>query len=374
MEFRPTGDVRELADLVRELCLARGGEDTLAELDVRFGPGTESAGTHRANSRLNEQLWSGLVDAGVPLALSPVAAGGDGLGVTAAAYVFYELGRALAPVPLDSAVAAARALAAAGDAENARAVAGGELIAAVPDSPTGFEAGTDERAMGSDVILHSVPWAPAADLLCEPVAGGVRVYRLSVDGVNVERLVPVDFSCAGRVTISAEAASAADRFTVSAEAAEFEALRRRVHLAAHQWGVLDAALERTARYASERNQFGRPIGTFQGVSGRLADGLIDVDAVRLSTLRAADELDNCRGVPGPAAHTAVATAHFWASEAAHRVAHTAVHIHGGTGLDRSEPLHRYFLAAKAGEFRLGGATAQLADLGRTLALHGDPWA
>ena len=374
MEFRPTSDVRELADLVRDLCAARGGEDTLAELDARFGPGAESAGAQRANSRLNEELWFGLVDAGVPLALGPEAAGGDGLGVTAAAYVFYELGRALAPVPLDSAVDAAHALAAAGNSALARSVATGELIAAVPDIPTGVEAGHDGEDAGSDVILHSVPWAPAADLLCDSVPGGLRVYRLPAGGVSVERLVPVDFSCAGRVTISAEAASAAERFSVSAEAAEFEALRRRVHLAAHQWGVLDSALERTARYASERNQFGRPIGTFQGVAGRLADGLVDVDAVRLSTLRAADELDKCGGAPGPAAQAAVATAHFWASEAAHRVAHTAVHIHGGTGLDRSEPLHRYFLAAKTGELRLGGATAQLADLGRTLVEHGDPWA
>ena len=374
MEFRPTGDLRELADLVRELCAARGGEETLAELDERFGPGTESAGTERTNSRLNERLWSGLVDAGVPLALGPEAAGGDGLGVTAAAYVFHELGRALAPVPLDSAVASAHVLAAAGDTESARSVASGELIAALPDIPTGVEGGMGEADAGSDAILHSVPWAPAADLLCEPVPGGVRVYRLPVDGVRVERLVPVDFSCAGRVTMSRAAEMAAHRRDVSAESAEFEVLRRRVHLAAYQWGVLDAALERTARYASERNQFGRPIGTFQGVSGRLADGLIDVDAVRLSTLRAADELDTCRGAPGAAARAAVAAAHFWASEAAHRVAHTAVHVHGGTGLDRSEPLHRYFLAAKAGEFRLGGATAQLADLGRTLAEHGDPWA
>ena len=374
MEFQPMGDVRELADLVRDLCAARGREDTLAELDARFGPGAESAGAKRANTRLNEELWSGLVDAGVPLALGPAAAGGEGLGATAAAYVFYELGRALAPVPMDSAVTAAHALAAAGDTESARAVAGGELIAAVPDIPTGVEAGHGEGDPGSDVILHSVPWAPAADLLCDSVPDGLRVYRLPSGGVQVERLVPVDFSCAGRVTISAEAAAAAERLDVSGEAAELESLRRRVHLAAYQWGVLDAALERTARYASERNQFGRPIGTFQGVSGRLADGLIDVDAVRLSTLRAADELDKCGGVPGPAARAAVAAAHFWASEAAHRVAHSAVHVHGGTGLDRSEPLHRYFLAAKTGEFRLGGATAQLADLGRTLALHGDPWA
>ena len=43
------------------------------------------------------------------------------------------------------------------------------------------------------------------------------------------------------------------------------------------------------------------------------------------------------------------------------------------GLDRSEPAHRYFLAAKANEFRLGGATRQLLDLGNVLATEGDPW-
>ena len=53
--------------------------------------------------------------------------------------------------------------------------------------------------------------------------------------------------------------------------------------------------------------------------------------------------------------------------------HTAVHIHGGVGLDVEYPLHRYFLAAKAGEFRLGGATRQLIALGEVLAEHGDPW-
>src|SRR5699024_554324 len=136
---------------------------------------------------------------------------------------------------------------------------------------------------------------------------------------------------------------------------------------------VEAALERTAAYATTRHQFGRPIGSFQAVSARLADGMIDVDAVRLSALRAAYELDACSGQPGPAADAAVAAAHFWACDAGHRLAHTAVHVHGGVGLDRSEPLHRYFLAAKAGEFRLGGATRQLLDLGEVLAGPGDPW-
>ena len=69
----------------------------------------------------------------------------------------------------------------------------------------------------------------------------------------------------------------------------------------------------------------------------------------------------------PGSDTAVAVAKFWAAEAGHRVAHTAVHVHGGMGIDVTYPVHRYFVAAKRYEFALGGATAQLLRIGGTLA-------
>ena len=65
--------------------------------------------------------------------------------------------------------------------------------------------------------------------------------------------------------------------------------------------------------------------------------------------------------------TEVATAKFWAADAGHRVAHTAVHVHGGVGIDLDYPLHRYFTAAKQNEFALGGATTQLRRIGAVLA-------
>jgi len=70
------------------------------------------------------------------------------------------------------------------------------------------------------------------------------------------------------------------------------------------------------------------------------------------------------GLPGG---TEVATAKFWAADAGHRVAHTAVHVHGGVGIDMDYPLHRYFTAAKRAEFALGGATTQLRRIGAALA-------
>jgi alkylation response protein AidB-like acyl-CoA dehydrogenase len=63
----------------------------------------------------------------------------------------------------------------------------------------------------------------------------------------------------------------------------------------------------------------------------------------------------------------VAVAKIWAAEAGQRVVHTAQHIHGGIGVDREYPLHRYFLYAKQLELTLGGSTQQLRRLGRMLA-------
>jgi len=129
-----------------------------------------------------------------------------------------------------------------------------------------------------------------------------------------------------------------------------------------QVGVLERALELTASYASTRKQFEREIGSFQAVSARVADAYIDIEGARLTLWQAAWRIAS--GLPADAE---IATAKFWAADAGHRVAHTAVHIHGGTGIDMDHPMHRYFIAAKANEFALGNATVELRALGALLA-------
>ena len=71
-----------------------------------------------------------------------------------------------------------------------------------------------------------------------------------------------------------------------------------------------------------------------------------------------------RGLPAAAE---VAVAKFWAADGGQRVVHAAQHLHGGVGVDRDYPLHRYFLLAKRLELTLGGTTPQLLTLGRILA-------
>ena len=119
----------------------------------------------------------------------------------------------------------------------------------------------------------------------------------------------------------------------------------------------------TAEYTKTREQFDRPIATFQAVGQRAADAYIDTEAVRLTAL-AGGVAPRGRACPATAE---VAIAKFWAAEGGQRVVHAAQHLHGGIGVDRDYPLHRYFLWAKQLELTLGGATPQLLKLGAILA-------
>lgn len=138
-------------------------------------------------------------------------------------------------------------------------------------------------------------------------------------------------------------------------------LRARVGLAALQTGNASAALRLTADYATQREQFGRPIATFQAVSQRLADAYTDVEAMRLSTLQAAWAIEARR--PPAEVERSVAIAKYWAADGGHRVLSTAQHVHGGIGIDLDHGLHRHFRLGKYVEFTLGSAGDQLRALG-----------
>jgi len=143
-----------------------------------------------------------------------------------------------------------------------------------------------------------------------------------------------------------------------AVAAAAWSLRCEVGICAVLFGLSREALIMTARYTSGREQFGRPIATFQAVSQRAADGWIQLNAMELTLIQAAWRVQ--RGMP---ADREVAIARVQAAEGSHRILATAQHLHGGHGFDRDYPLHRYFLTAKTWELVGGGASAQLSRLG-----------
>jgi acyl-CoA dehydrogenase len=127
-------------------------------------------------------------------------------------------------------------------------------------------------------------------------------------------------------------------------------------------GVCATALSLTGEYTKTRVQFDKPIATFQAVGQRAADAYVDTEAIRLTAWQAASRL--AAGLP---ASSEVAVAKFWAAEGGQRVVHAAAHLHGGVGVDRDYPLHRYFLLTRQIELTLGGANESLRRLGRTLA-------
>jgi 3-oxocholest-4-en-26-oyl-CoA dehydrogenase beta subunit len=339
----------------------------------------ELAGLTRKILAERDAPWADLAAAGVLAAGLPETLGGAGLGLLEQCSVLIEIGRAASDVSyLTSIVLGARALAEFGSAEQQRrwAVPAGRgavvLTAALaeedgddPRVPSTAARRSDGRWVLSGVKT-AVPAAPSADLFLVPAAvpDGTAVFLVSPsdDGVGVEPQRLTDFAEAGRVVLDGVVLDE-DRVLGGAEAAGWLVSRATVGLCAVQSGVIDRALELTAEHARSRVQFGRPIGSFQAVTQRLADAYIDTEAVRLTMWQAAWLLAS----GGAAASAAVATAKFWAAEAGHRVAHTAVHVHGGLGIDTSYPVHRYFVAATHHEFALGGATAQLRRIGAALA-------
>jgi alkylation response protein AidB-like acyl-CoA dehydrogenase len=147
-----------------------------------------------------------------------------------------------------------------------------------------------------------------------------------------------------------------------AEAVAWLTNRATVAHCALQLGVSDKALHMTADYSKTREQFDRPIGSFQAVHTRAADAFIDVEAMRLTTWLAAWRL----GEELPATEE-VAVAKYWAAEGGQFVGYAAQHLHGGIGIDVDYPLHRYYLWAKQNELVFGSAAVQIARLGAQMA-------
>ena len=326
------------------------------------------------DQRFDKDLWRKLIDADILSTAAPESLGGGGFGVLEQTAILTALGRQLAAVPyLESVVLAAGALARFGSADlqqqwAAPAVAGEKIVTVALDGELGqgpvqaTASGDGFRLTGARTL---VPFAPIADAFLLPAEtdSGTKVFLVAATdpGVSVTPLLTTGKNSSAELDLSGVEVGA-DRVVGDAEALSWLAIHKTLGYSAFQLGVLERALELTAEYARTREQFDRPIGSFQAVSARLADDYIDIKGLRLALVQAAWRLSE--DLP---ADVEVATAAFWAAEAGHRVAHTTVHVHGGVGIDMDHPVHRYFITAKEVEFTLGGATAQLRLIGRDLA-------
>ncbi|MFJ9174539.1 acyl-CoA dehydrogenase family protein [Streptomyces sp. NPDC102360] len=317
-------------------------------------------------------LWKNLAETmGLAGLLVPEDKGGQGASHREAAVVLEELGRAVAPVPyLTSAVIATEALLACEGDEAATvlaALASGRSIGVltVPLSATAGQDFRDVRDEGGALTgrVTGVADAAAADVFLVPTVSGLFAVDAVAEGVTVEPQTSLDRT---RPLAAVTFAGAAGRkLTGSAATAVRRALRSGAGLlVSEQLGLADWLLTETVRYTKERNQFNRPVGSFQALKHRLAQLWLETVNTRAAARNAADAL----AAGSEDADIAVAVAQAYAAPVAVHAAEEALQLHGGIGMTWEHPIHLYLKRAKADSIALGTAgrhreeLAELVDL------------
>ena len=365
MDFSLSEEQEAIRDLARQILGDRVTHERLLELE-------------RSGDWFDTELWGELARANLTALVVPETQGGGGFGMEELCCVLEEQGRRTAPVPLlATAVMGSLPIAAFGTAEQQerflKPVAEDEavLTAALVEY-----ASTDPSAPRTSAKRAGDGWRIDGEKYCVPAAQlartvlvpartpeGLAVFLVDpqASGVTLERQVATHREPQSRMTLEGVAAELLGAPGQGEEIVRFIEDRVSLALAATQVGVAEGAVRDTAVYISERKQFEKPIGTFQGVVLRAADAWIDVEALRSMVWQA-----SWRVAAGLPAHAEIAAAKWWAATAGQRVVHTAQHLHGGIGSDVEYPIHRYFLWAKQNELLLGGANESLAKLGAHL--------
>ena len=367
MDFSFSDEEQAVIELARKILSDGATPKALRALELSGGVRSDRA------------LWKRLAEAGLVGAAIPEASGGGGLGFLALAGILEEVGRSVAPVPLlETAVLGALPIAQFGSAAQKerwlpRAARGEVVLTAGLIEPHREPAnpGTRADAKGAGFSLTgeklAVPACEIADAVLVPAAlpsGAVGVFlvEMRAAGVSQTPLTTTSRTPESELVLRGADAELLGTVEQGAEIVAWIQLRATAALCAMAAGVTQEALRLTAEYTKTRKQFDQPIATFQAVAQRAADAFIDTEAVRLTALQAAWRID--RGLPADAA---VATAKIWAAQGGSRVTRAAQHLHGGVGVDREYPLHRYYTTARQLELTLGGATSQLRALGKLIA-------
>jgi len=321
MDFDLSADQKDIKAVARDLLAARAPWAKLREAAER--------------ERYDEALWAELVELGWPGIAISEQHGGQGLGAVELAVLLEELGYACAATPLLSTAAAAAAIQAGGTEEQRvrwlPGLAGGELTAGI---------GTRELAADA--------------------AGAAVVVLLDGDDaqlVESPRAEPVTMIDPTRrfATVSGEGAP------LGAGAAD----RVRAALAAEVVGVCQRALDMTLDYVKQRKQFGVPVGSFQAVSHRCAQMLLDTESARSTAYYAAWAADaDPERLPEAAALAAAA-----AADAGRDVTASAIQAHGGIGFTWEADVHWLYKRAQLDAALLGGAARHRAALTRLAALR-----
>jgi alkylation response protein AidB-like acyl-CoA dehydrogenase len=333
VDFDFSAEENDLRDAARAM-LERYGSRTA----VRHIVGDPSvASADRPDDLIFDRaLWSHLAAQGWLGIELPPEVGGTGLGTVESCILAEEVGRAMAAVPFLPTVLAATALHRAGETEASAHLVDGSHIGCVA-----FE---NQLAVA----------APIADVVIR--ARGDRLEVVDVGAVRCEpamdRTRPVgwiDADAPGRTLGGADAvADLIDRAAVGT--------------AAQLLGGAVAMLELATEYAKTREQFGRPIGSFQAVKHHCADMVVDVECMRSVLWWAAWSVQQGE----PDASVAASSAKAWCADAGVRVIETALQVFGGIGFTWDHDAHLYLKRAQLDALTFGGARVHRDRLARLL--------
>ncbi|BBZ43097.1 acyl-CoA dehydrogenase family protein [Mycobacterium parmense] len=312
-------------------------------------------------------LWKTVVDLGWTELASPD--GGD-YGPVELAVVLEECGAATAPIPLLSSVGlAAGALRGSGLTSALGDIAGGAVAtlavhtegSRLPGAPMTLCGG---RLRGRAVAVPNLARAELMVTLARTGDDDHVVVAVARCGDGVTPVATGESTYAAQpladVEVDAEPLAIAPADVESALAAPL------VAAAADLVGVASAALRRSVEHAKSRNQFGKPIGAFQGIKHALADNYVGVERARSLTYAAAARLGEPDGDPDDA-WTAATLAKAAAGDAASSCARTAVQVHGALGQTWEHDLHLYVRHAWQGATMLGDSRALYHEVGRRYA-------
>ena len=300
----------------------------------------------------DEAAWKAMGQSGLLALALPESVGGDGMGPLATALVLTEVGRQVLPLPALATLAlGVLPVAAFGTDEQHRQllpeIADGRIFtAALRDARGASVAEAGGTYTGTRV---GVPYAEQAHRILVPTTSGTAVLDPLADGVRLQRTTTS--TGAPEYTLHLDGVRAESTLPATAEQVDRFAV---AGAAAVADGVLAGALALTAAHLRSRQQFGRPLATFQAVAQQVADVYVVARTMHLAAVSAAWRLDTGRD-----ADEDLAVAAYWLAAELPQALQVCHHLHGGLGVDITYPLHRYYSHAKDLARFVGGADYRL---------------
>ncbi|KUI29264.1 acyl-CoA dehydrogenase family protein [Mycobacterium sp. GA-2829] len=327
------------------------------------GDETTGRAVYDSDDIIDSRLWESLGQLGLLGVGAPEVYEGGGAGPVEQTVIAEELGRTVGAVPFTEHTAAAKVVADFGSEDQrkrlliplARGEAVGGIVLAESGGVTARRDGSQWRLEGA---VPLVPNAAAATLLAVVVRVDDQAQWFTTEAAATTALPTVDRS---RPAAAVEFAGSEAALLPGTGTSTRPRDLLLTLAAAEAAGAASSALDRTARYATERHQFGLPIGTFQAVKHRLADMLVLVENARSAVYGAAWAF-----AEGGRTDRSAALAQAVATQNAVSVVSDAIQLHGGIGVTWECDLHLYLRRAKALELTYGSPTRHRARIAASL--------